>query len=157
MKTFAAIVRTRKRMQRPMQLQQRLASVRLRLQTSAMVALTVLLPQIKHARTAPELRVENPAHLVPFRTQMNRAVHLFVPAPDVENLTATAEGMAQSASLKGYLQSLAKAYNQVRNKFNRQLSVRIDLASFLLDCGEAHHVARVTTGLCNISIACSAT
>ena len=45
--------------------------------------------------------------------KMNRAVHLYRPAPTVEDLSLTAEGMVRSANLKGYLQSLARAYNDV--------------------------------------------
>lgn len=45
--------------------------------------------------------------------KMNRAVHLFRPAPGVADLATTAEGMVKTASLKGYLQSLARAYNEV--------------------------------------------
>ncbi len=44
---------------------------------------------------------------------MNRAAHLYRPAPTEADLSATAEGMVRSASLKGYLQSLARAYFQV--------------------------------------------
>lgn len=43
--------------------------------------------------------------------KMNRAVHLYRPAPSVEDLSLTAEGMVRSANLKGYLRSLAHAYN----------------------------------------------
>jgi len=45
--------------------------------------------------------------------KMNRAVHLYRPAPTVEDLSTTAEGMVNYANLKGYLQSLARAYNEV--------------------------------------------
>jgi RZ type zinc finger domain/AAA domain (dynein-related subfamily) len=45
--------------------------------------------------------------------KMNRAVHLYRPAPTVEDLSRTAEGMVMSANLKGYLQSLARAYSEV--------------------------------------------
>lgn len=45
--------------------------------------------------------------------KMNRAVHLYRPAPTVEDLSMTAEGMVRSANLKGYLQSLALAYNDI--------------------------------------------
>jgi hypothetical protein len=45
--------------------------------------------------------------------KMNRAVHLFRPAPTVEDLALTAEGMVKSANLKGYLGALAKAYSAV--------------------------------------------
>ena len=45
--------------------------------------------------------------------KMNRAVHLYRPAPTVEDLSLTAEGMVRSANLKGYLQALARAYNTV--------------------------------------------
>jgi hypothetical protein len=41
---------------------------------------------------------------------MNRAAHLYRPAPTAEDLSATAEGMVKSANLKGYLQALARAY-----------------------------------------------
>jgi hypothetical protein len=44
--------------------------------------------------------------------KMNRAVHLYRPAPTIEDLSLTAEGMVRSANLKGYLQSLAKAYDE---------------------------------------------
>lgn len=42
---------------------------------------------------------------------MNRAVHLYRPAPSVDDLSLTAEGMVRSANLKGYLRALARAYN----------------------------------------------
>ena len=45
--------------------------------------------------------------------KMNRAVHLYRPAPTVGDLSVTAEGMVRSANLKGYLQSIAKAYSAV--------------------------------------------
>jgi hypothetical protein len=45
--------------------------------------------------------------------KMNRAVHLYRPAPTVEDLALTAEGMVKSANLKGYLGALAKAYSAV--------------------------------------------
>jgi hypothetical protein len=45
--------------------------------------------------------------------KMNRAVHLYRPAPTVEDLSLTAEGMVRSANLKGYLSALAKAYSAV--------------------------------------------
>ena len=45
--------------------------------------------------------------------KMNRAVHLYRPAPTVEDLALTAEGMVQRAELKGYLQAIAKAFNEV--------------------------------------------
>ena len=45
--------------------------------------------------------------------KMNRAVHLYRPSPTVEDLSFTAEGMVQSANLKGYLRELARAYNEV--------------------------------------------
>lgn len=35
------------------------------------------------------------------------------PAPTVEDLALTAEGMVQRAELKGYLQAIAKAFSQV--------------------------------------------
>jgi hypothetical protein len=35
--------------------------------------------------------------------KMNRAVHIYRPAPTVEDLSMTAEGMVKSANLKGYL------------------------------------------------------
>lgn len=44
---------------------------------------------------------------------MNRTVHLYRPAPTVEDLSLTAEGMVRSANLKGYLHALARAYNEV--------------------------------------------
>jgi hypothetical protein len=44
--------------------------------------------------------------------KMNRAVHLYRPAPTVEDLSLTAEGMVRSANLKGYLQALARAYSK---------------------------------------------
>jgi hypothetical protein len=40
-------------------------------------------------------------------------VHLYRPAPTVDDLSLTAEGMVKSANLKGYLQALARAYNSV--------------------------------------------
>lgn len=40
-------------------------------------------------------------------------MHLYRPAPTVEDLSLTAEGMVKSANLKGYLQALARAYNEV--------------------------------------------
>jgi hypothetical protein len=45
--------------------------------------------------------------------KMNRAAHLYRPAPTAEDLSATAEGMVRSANLKGYLQALARAYFKV--------------------------------------------
>jgi MoxR-like ATPase len=46
--------------------------------------------------------------------KMNRAVHLYRPAPGVEDLSATAEGMcSNNAALKSYLQALAKGYSEV--------------------------------------------
>jgi hypothetical protein len=45
--------------------------------------------------------------------KMNRAVHLYRPAPTVEDLSVTAEGMVANANLKGYLQALARAYSEV--------------------------------------------
>jgi hypothetical protein len=45
--------------------------------------------------------------------KMNRAVHLYRPAPTVEDLSLTAEGMVRSANLKGYLHELARAYNEI--------------------------------------------
>lgn len=45
--------------------------------------------------------------------KMNRAVHLYRPAPTVEDLSITAEGMVRSANLKGYLHELARAYNEI--------------------------------------------
>jgi hypothetical protein len=48
--------------------------------------------------------------------KMNRAVHLYRPAPTVDDLALTAEGMVVSANLKGYLRSLALAYAQVYEK-----------------------------------------
>lgn len=44
--------------------------------------------------------------------KMNRAVHIYRPAPTIEDLSLTAEGMVRSANLKGYLQSLAQAYDE---------------------------------------------
>ncbi len=44
---------------------------------------------------------------------MNRAVHLYRPAPTVVDLSLTAEGMVRSANLKGYLGALAKSYNEI--------------------------------------------
>lgn len=38
---------------------------------------------------------------------------MYRPAPTVEDLSLTAEGMVRSANLKGYLQALARAYNSV--------------------------------------------
>jgi energy-coupling factor transporter ATP-binding protein EcfA2 len=51
--------------------------------------------------------------------KMNRAVYLYRPAPTVQDLSNTAEGMVTSANLKGYLQALAKAYSVV---YDTQLS-----------------------------------
>lgn len=51
--------------------------------------------------------------------KMNRAVHLYRPAPTVEDLSLTAEGMVKSANLKGYLQALAKAYSAVYHEQER--------------------------------------
>ena len=48
--------------------------------------------------------------------KMNRAAHLYRPAPTEADLSATAEGMVRSASLKGYLQALARAYFQVYHR-----------------------------------------
>lgn len=45
--------------------------------------------------------------------QQNRAVHLYRPAPTVEDLSETAMGMTRSVNLKGYLQSLAQSYSIV--------------------------------------------
>jgi hypothetical protein len=45
--------------------------------------------------------------------KMNRAVHLYRPAPTVDDLSITAEGMVRSANLKGYLHELARAYNEI--------------------------------------------
>ncbi|CAE7768431.1 Rnf213, partial [Symbiodinium microadriaticum] len=45
--------------------------------------------------------------------KMNRAVHLYRPAPTVDDLSLTAEGMVRSANLKGYLHELARAYNYI--------------------------------------------
>ena len=39
--------------------------------------------------------------------KMNRAVHLYRPAPTVDDLSVTAEGIVASANLKGYLHALA--------------------------------------------------
>lgn len=50
--------------------------------------------------------------------QMNRAAHLYRPAPTVQDLSDTAEGMVRSANLKGYLQALARAYFEV---YRRQI------------------------------------
>jgi hypothetical protein len=54
--------------------------------------------------------------------KMNRAVHLYRPAPTEKDLAKTAEGMVGSgqANLKGYLQSLAKAYNAVYEKQQKE-------------------------------------
>jgi hypothetical protein len=49
---------------------------------------------------------------------MNRAAHLYRPAPTVTDLSGTAEGMVRSANLKGYLQALARAYFEV---YRRQI------------------------------------
>ena len=51
--------------------------------------------------------------------QMNRAAHLYRPAPTVTDLSNTAEGMVRSANLKGYLQALARAYFEV---YRRQIA-----------------------------------
>jgi hypothetical protein len=48
--------------------------------------------------------------------KMNRAVHLYRPAPTVEDLSLTAEGMVRSANLKGYLHALARAYSTTYNE-----------------------------------------
>jgi hypothetical protein len=45
--------------------------------------------------------------------KMNRAVHLYRPAPTPADLAVTARGIVQGASLKGYLDSLANAYHEV--------------------------------------------
>jgi hypothetical protein len=45
--------------------------------------------------------------------KMNRAVHLYRPAPTVEDLALTAEGMVKTATLKGYLQAIARAFEFV--------------------------------------------
>ena len=45
--------------------------------------------------------------------KMNRAVHLYRPAPTVEDLALTAEGMVKSVMVKGYLQAVAKAFYEV--------------------------------------------
>jgi hypothetical protein len=45
--------------------------------------------------------------------KMNRAVHLFRPAPTARDLAITAEGMVSNAQVKGTLRNLAGAYNEV--------------------------------------------
>ena len=46
--------------------------------------------------------------------KMNRAVHLYRPAPDVKDLAATAEGMCpHNAALRSSLQALAMGYSEV--------------------------------------------
>ena len=45
--------------------------------------------------------------------KMNRAVHLYRPAPTVEDLALTAEGMVEKTVVKGYLQAVAKAFSDV--------------------------------------------
>jgi len=45
--------------------------------------------------------------------KMNRAVHLYRPAPTPADLAVTARGIVEGASLKGYLDSLANAYHEV--------------------------------------------
>lgn len=50
--------------------------------------------------------------------KMNRAVHLYRPAPTVDDLSITAEGMVRSANLKGYLHELARAYNEIYHSQN---------------------------------------
>jgi MoxR-like ATPase len=45
--------------------------------------------------------------------KMNRAVHLYRQEPTVEDLALTAEGMVNSANLKGHLQAVAKAFFEV--------------------------------------------
>jgi hypothetical protein len=45
--------------------------------------------------------------------KMNRAVHLCRPAPSVDDLAMTAEGMVANVNLKGYLNSLARGYHEV--------------------------------------------
>ena len=45
--------------------------------------------------------------------KMNRAVHLYRPAPTVEDLALTAEGMVEKTVVKGYLQAVAKAFSEV--------------------------------------------
>jgi hypothetical protein len=52
--------------------------------------------------------------------KMNRAVHLYRPAPTVEDLALTAEGMVRSATLKGYLQAIAQSFSGVY--FNQELA-----------------------------------
>ena len=52
--------------------------------------------------------------------KMNRAVHLYRPAPTVEDLSRTAEGMVKSVNLKGYLQSIAQAYSAVYHGQERE-------------------------------------
>jgi hypothetical protein len=45
--------------------------------------------------------------------KMNRAVHLYRPAPSVEDLANTAEGMVQNVTLKSYLQAISRSYSKV--------------------------------------------
>jgi MoxR-like ATPase len=45
--------------------------------------------------------------------KMNRAVHLCRPAPTIDDLAMTAEGMVANVNLKGYLNSLARGYHEV--------------------------------------------
>ena len=40
--------------------------------------------------------------------KMNRAVHLYRPAPTVDDLSVTAEGIVASANLKGYLRAAVR-------------------------------------------------
>lgn len=54
--------------------------------------------------------------------KMNRAVHLYRPAPTVEDLALTAEGMVKTATLKGYLQAIANSFSQVYEK-QKQASI----------------------------------
>lgn len=47
---------------------------------------------------------------------VNRAVHLFRPAPTLADLSATAEGMVQNPNLKGYLFALSRSYGAVSER-----------------------------------------
>uniref|UniRef100_A0A7S0DVA6 Uncharacterized protein n=1 Tax=Amorphochlora amoebiformis TaxID=1561963 RepID=A0A7S0DVA6_9EUKA len=52
--------------------------------------------------------------------KMNRAVHLYRPAPTVTDLSKTAQGMVQNAQLSGFLRKIARSYSTVYETQNQQ-------------------------------------
>lgn len=66
-------------------------------------------PQLEHANIA----VVGISNWTLDPAKMNRAVHLFRPAPTLADLSATAEGMVRNANLKGYLFALSRSYGAV--------------------------------------------